>query len=405
MANRPVNDAQRKVLDWLATGATQDPPTPEMKLSAAALKGRGLVKVRRPGGVWTAELTDAGRYYVEHGDYPPQAGPVAPAAVSETPAASAQPKAPRAKSTPESAAATPEAGYTGTPPVEAPSEPDVPLRQVVRRPHPAVKEIRDRPGRLPKFAKRRCVLIAHSLVQQALARGWAVTPVIGRVEHDRWSGRNVHYDKQSLLIIDAGHAPVGIVFDEVTKRQPHVDTPEEAAKRAKGEYVYAPRYDYNGTGKLRLHLTAHDRKSQNFTDGAKLLTEDDLARVIDAIEAATTQALHWAEQRRLREEEEDRRRKEAQRIQGLRQTYEEWEARLNARADQWARHRELVEYVNAVEESGDESAQDFIAWSRGFLAATDPRHAFKEWDIPEWTHEQRAEAGRPEPKPQYSWQR
>ncbi len=64
MANRPINDKQRQVLDWLATGETQDPPTPEMKLSAAALKSRGLVKVRRPQGKWTCELTDLGEYYV-----------------------------------------------------------------------------------------------------------------------------------------------------------------------------------------------------------------------------------------------------------------------------------------------------------------------------------------------------
>jgi len=37
MANRPVNDKQRRVLDWLSTGATQDPPEPEMKLSEHAL--------------------------------------------------------------------------------------------------------------------------------------------------------------------------------------------------------------------------------------------------------------------------------------------------------------------------------------------------------------------------------
>ena len=70
MSPRPVNDKQRKVLDWLVAGGSQVPPEPQMKLSAAALKSRGLVKVRRPGGRWTAELTEAGRYYVEHGDYP-----------------------------------------------------------------------------------------------------------------------------------------------------------------------------------------------------------------------------------------------------------------------------------------------------------------------------------------------
>ncbi|BDG00041.1 hypothetical protein AoKodu_23410 [Actinomyces oris K20] len=40
-----------------------------------------------------------------------------------------------------------------------PQEPQeqVPLRQIVRRPHPAVKELRDRPGRLPMSLRRpRC---------------------------------------------------------------------------------------------------------------------------------------------------------------------------------------------------------------------------------------------------------
>jgi hypothetical protein len=40
------------------------------KNSARALQGRGLVHVARRQGVWIAEITDAGRHYVEHGDYP-----------------------------------------------------------------------------------------------------------------------------------------------------------------------------------------------------------------------------------------------------------------------------------------------------------------------------------------------
>lgn len=67
-----MNDKQRRVLDWLATCASQDPPEPNMKLSAAALKSRGLVKVKRLQGKWTCELTDLGEYYVEHGADPPE---------------------------------------------------------------------------------------------------------------------------------------------------------------------------------------------------------------------------------------------------------------------------------------------------------------------------------------------
>ena len=156
MSPRPVNDNQRKVLDWLAAGESQAPPEPEMKLSAAALKSRGLVRVRRPGGKWTAELTEAGRYYAEHGDYPPEPAP----RPKPEPRPRAKPEQMRDQSVaelipapaPEPDAASPE---------DLPD--DLPLRQVIRRPHPAIKEIRDRPGRLPKFARRRCLLIAHRL--------------------------------------------------------------------------------------------------------------------------------------------------------------------------------------------------------------------------------------------------
>lgn len=135
MPLRPVNDAQREVLDWLVAGGSQDPPWPEMKLSAAALAGRGLVKVRRPGGKCTAELTEAGRYYVEHGGY------------LGKPEKAERPPAPRPRrarrparaGTPETSQAPDEAREPVVVPL-APQE-QVPLCQVVRRPPPAVKEL------------------------------------------------------------------------------------------------------------------------------------------------------------------------------------------------------------------------------------------------------------------------
>lgn len=77
MAQRPIKVAQRKVLAWLAARGSQDPATPEMKLSASSLQARELVRVRRTRGKWTAELTDAGLYFVEHGKYPPKPEPTA----------------------------------------------------------------------------------------------------------------------------------------------------------------------------------------------------------------------------------------------------------------------------------------------------------------------------------------
>jgi len=399
MPPRPVNDAQREVLDWLAAGGSQDPLRPEMKLSAAALAARGLVKVRRPGGKWTAELTETGRYYVEHGRYPGEAEK------AERPPAPRPRRAgsPARPGTPEPSPAPAETRE----PVVVPQEPQeqVPLRQVVRRPHPAVKELRDRPGRLPMPLPRRCVLVAHSLVTEALARGWTVTPVEARREPDGYRGTYLRYASQALLLLDAGHATVGLVFSEVTKRRPHEDTKEEAARRAKGQYVWAPRYDYVGDGRLRLHLTDRDgrKTGASWTDGARVKVEERLADVIAAVEAASERAARMEQERRRREEEERLRREEAHRVEQLRRGYEVWEQVLHAGADAWARHREMAAFVDEVERAIGEEGHPFVEWARGHLDAVDPRRALPSGDVPTWTHEKRARHGRYEPKSTYRW--
>ncbi|ACV06741.1 hypothetical protein I6I18_06385 [Kytococcus sedentarius] len=192
-------------------------------------------------------------------------------------------------------------------------EAQVPLRQVVRRPPPAVKELRDRSGRLPTPLRRRCVLIAHALVTGALARGWMVKPVEARQESDGYRGTYLRYDSQALLLLDAGHAPVRIVFSEVTKRCPHEDTKEEAARRAKGQYAWTPTYDYVGDGRLRLHLTDRDgrKTGASWTDGARITVEDRLPEVLAAVDEASERAVRMEQERRRREEEERLRREEA----------------------------------------------------------------------------------------------
>lgn len=367
-----------------------------MKLSAAALASRGLVRVRRPGGKWTAELTDAGRYYIEHGDYPPKPEPSSrnarkPRAVSHS--AQNGSLVPPNRNEP---AAT---GPTGTP------EAEVPLREAVRRPHPAVKELRDRPNRLPKSLRRRCVLIAHSLVTAALERGWTVTPVVGVVVRRQWGDNWARYDTQALLLIDAGYSPVGLVFSEVTKRHPHEDTKEEAARRARGEHVWTSTYDYIPDGRLRLHLTdGNGRKTgTSYTDGARVRVEDRLGDVLAAVEEATVRALRWEEERHRRAEETRLRQQEEERIDRLRRSYEEWEAMLHEGTDAWARHREIADFVGEVERQGGDGARVFVEWARAHLKAVDPRVRVPSGEVPAWTPEQRAAHGRPEPKPRYGW--
>ncbi|MBB4934736.1 hypothetical protein F4561_005630 [Lipingzhangella halophila] len=66
----PLNEKQLEVLRWIAQGYPQrDWPDHTHKSSALALQGRGLVKVSKKGGTWSAAITDDGRYYLDHGRY------------------------------------------------------------------------------------------------------------------------------------------------------------------------------------------------------------------------------------------------------------------------------------------------------------------------------------------------
>ncbi len=75
---RPVNDRQLEVLRWIADGCPKG-KWPEddniHKISAAALKSRGLATVTGHGRTWTASITAAGTHYLEHESYPPSDEP------------------------------------------------------------------------------------------------------------------------------------------------------------------------------------------------------------------------------------------------------------------------------------------------------------------------------------------
>jgi len=70
--NSALNEAQWAALRWINEGmpggaADANP----IKLSARALVTRSLARVSGRGPTWAAELTEAGKYYLEHGKYPP----------------------------------------------------------------------------------------------------------------------------------------------------------------------------------------------------------------------------------------------------------------------------------------------------------------------------------------------
>ncbi|WP_346158697.1 PE-PGRS family protein [Streptomyces roseiscleroticus] len=71
-----MNDRQLALLARIGDGAepvTSD--SPELAATARALKGRGLITMPRRGGQWQAGITDAGRFYLQHGHHPDRPEP------------------------------------------------------------------------------------------------------------------------------------------------------------------------------------------------------------------------------------------------------------------------------------------------------------------------------------------
>jgi hypothetical protein len=66
----PLTDRQLQVLRWIGDGC---PPGVmdgfSYKTTAIALQGRRLVAVSKKKGIWRADLTDAGKYYLNHGSF------------------------------------------------------------------------------------------------------------------------------------------------------------------------------------------------------------------------------------------------------------------------------------------------------------------------------------------------
>lgn len=69
--NSPLNPRQVEVLRWIGDSCPDSIMTGHShKITARALHGRRLVDISKRNGLWSATLTDAGQYYVKHGDFP-----------------------------------------------------------------------------------------------------------------------------------------------------------------------------------------------------------------------------------------------------------------------------------------------------------------------------------------------
>jgi hypothetical protein len=384
--SRPVNELQVKVLRWIADGCPDDRVPTEghlYKTSAAALKGRGLVTVSRRGGRWSAEVTDAGRYYLEHGGYPPAAPVQKTAPAQRQQQTRRQPALASGSADDQPDAASREVEQHRADAEGFPGLPELPIATQIRNPHPAVKGLLDHPKRLdmsPEL-RRRVHLMSHTLVQEALRRGWKVTAVSGP-DHKRPHGgyQVAYWPREDLFRLDAGDYEIGIQFRDKLKRVPHVDTPDEARRRAQGKWVWAPTYDFQPTGLLQLRLRSGTMELRSWIHDDRTPLENRLPAVLKHIQKQSDERRKFQEQLRREREESQRRREQLERQRERVAKYDAWVGALELMPRRVRAHAEQSEFVAALVSRADQETNEgrrrrlkaFIAWAQEHLEAVDP---------------------------------
>jgi len=377
-----LNDTQLRVLQWVANGADLDnPPNGTFKTSAVALQNRSLVDLDKRRGHWRIAITEAGKFYLEHGHHPkakavklkeptlPKPEPK-PAAVTEPSAAEDSEPIVEASVSTQSARI-----------VQAET---IPMPSQLRQPHKAVRELVDDKKRLevPIEQRQRALLILHALAQEAIRRDWKVIANPATFKKDPWNDRRIRVSPApDLFSIDAGDAPAVIRLRMQQKRVDHVLTEQELAYKARYGHTYARKHDFVPTERMRPEIRATSYDVLTLDDTVATRIEDKLLRAIEKIEQMSVKARELAEQRR---QMEIRRLEEQRRAAELREQATRYESWLNTleqlRAD-FARHQELQAVVAGLREAAEAQGSDheqgeilgeYLAWSEVHLEESDP---------------------------------
>lgn len=434
---QPLTERQLEVLRWVADGA---PATAFSgnghKAVANALQNRRLVSVSRRGGIWTADLTSAGRYYLDHGSYAPpgvslppvhQVKPVAARGTerkqpAERPRRPARPKPPtaaqqlvidviaaggrlrlpnridgryvshdslvrkanRATNLPtdhwlklQHRSDGVEVLLRETPGTRIPQRP-VPIPDKISKLHPVVARYRDTPDIQEVFPEHlpRALTLLHALAAECDRRGYAV-----EWARDASCDRRDRTDGQFLITV-GGHTYQVRIHEKRGAKGEMLNWQLASTKRLPG-WRKAAHYSYASTGLLQITVErGYGRCSRTavFAEGKTIALGDKLPNLLRELE------IRAAEDEESRQEAEVK----ADRLK------EHWEAALKRAAtdhaqahlrqvleeqvDLWHRADRFRAYLGAmrrkINEVADPEARrravEWLQWAEKHVEATDP---------------------------------
>jgi hypothetical protein len=428
MAERTVNARQLEVLKWIAEGCPDDVMTGDThKVTARALESRGLVKVSGSGASWKAQTTDAGRYFVEHGEYPAGHWSKGRAKTSKvaTASASGEPRGPgpgrvtALRPVDQMIADLITSGGTLT--VASPQDSyweglaasaaqfhkvpagkilkvergrdwtervlrledqpawmraelgTVPVSDELRQPHPVVRALRDDRQRLRMKGetRTRALRILDAIAKACQARAYPISaPTAGRG----------YGDPQGYLTITIRGQAHMLDLVEVHDQVPHQPTALELRNKARNSWAYIPDHDAVPSGRLRLTpLSGWAVHQKAFADTKTIRLEDRLPVVLQELELRA--AAQEERDRRIAAERQERRRRwrqfrdeaevavrDAHRAGILRQQVENWQ--LASQVDAYL--AAMVDRIAVLDGDEHAAATEWIAWAREYQTRLDP---------------------------------
>lgn len=393
MAREPINERQLEVLRWVADGCPDGVMTDHRhKLSAVALKSRRLVKISKRGG-WHAEITDDGRYYLNHRKYP------------EAQRRTSRKPTPSEASTAQRAATMTSPSPSGTPPRTSrnsgdllkPKRQEVPVPDRLARPHPVVAELQSvkKEWAITAPVRNRALRIVQGLITAAERKGWMVEP---------WA-RNSAYPAQDWFrrkyefVICTGETREKVTVLQENDRRDHEPTQRELAEQERSpHWTRIPKYDHLPSQRLKIELDAWTSrgKRNSWADRERWSLEDRLPQVLDEIALRSETQRERRLQREREEVDRERRRRAAMDAANVRFAEAHRAKVLVRQAEDWRRAQELRSYLTAMESAVSEMAEgeevararEWLQWGRRYAEALDPlNHCLEMPEVPEATGE------------------
>jgi hypothetical protein len=230
----------------------------------------------------------------------------------------------------------------------------------------------------------RALRVCEQLIAGATALGWPfqAPPKPSDTRRSPYENEPAQEDSDFGCFVVQGET-LSVRIDERRRRVDHVQTEAEKAKRRRGEYVYAPPWDFVATGELRAYLSeqgsSYARKT--WKDGVKKRIEDQIKPILLAMADEAFRMKVSREERRIAELEWRRQKELAAQLEKRREANAKLIHELEAQAGAWARAKLLRTYIRTLRRTiGEEKLEarllgarvDFVAWAERYVDQLDP---------------------------------